>query len=233
MDLGDQWMLDHLQSKDSQPQQSCLTDPSIGVGRHRLSTMVSEVGRLAMRFRTFHQAYKWRTDFLPPNILSFLHQHVLHPHAPIQILKRQAVVNSQKAVNILYPVAMPLIDRVMGIVQSSNDYVVLIFVVAVLFILWQIVTSITRLISWWAGIAFRLLLWAAVAGLAAVVYQRGIDATISDLSWFYGVAAAVSLYVRDVVLHFWNTYEMQSQANAGRQHGSRKSYGRSKGKGLR
>jgi hypothetical protein len=138
------------------------------------------------------------------------------------------VVNSQKVVNILYPFTMPLIERVSDAIQSSPDIVVLIFALVALLVVWQIIASVTRVVAWWANMAFRLLLWAALIGVAAIVYQRGMDATLKDLAWLYGVAAAITLYVRDLVLHFWNTYEMQSQANARRQSGAKKNYSKSK-----
>jgi hypothetical protein len=175
-----------------------------------------------------HFTDKLGADLLPANVVSFLHQHVLHPHAPVQILKRQAVVNWQKAVNILYPFAMPLISRVLDALQSSSDVVVLIFALIALIVVWQILASITRVVAWWANMAVRLLLWAVVAGVAAVVYQRGADATLKDLAWLYGVTTAVSIYVRDMVLHFWNAYETQSQINSARQYGTKKGYGKSR-----
>lgn len=148
----------------------------------------------------------------------------------MQILRRRAIVYSQRLLNVVYPFAMPVADRLTSALRGSSDVVVLLFAVAVLFLLWQVFAAVSRLLVWWTGIAFRILLWALVVGALAVVWQRGIDTTVRDLATAYGVAAGVALYLRDVVMHFWNAYEQQSRSNSRGGYGSGNRYGSSRGR---
>ncbi|KAJ9133994.1 hypothetical protein NKR23_g10425 [Pleurostoma richardsiae] len=161
--------------------------------------------------------------FVSESTLAFLHEHVLHPHAPFQVFKRHAVMSIQKGINIMYPFLEPFIDRAVVALHNSPDVVVLAFILVLLYLTFQILNTVRRATMWAAGLAVKMMFYALIVAVLAMVWQRGFEASARDaMALCTKVAGAVATAKE----FWWQSYKQyqaqtQSAARGGRVAASR------------
>lgn len=167
-------------------------------------------------------------DFLPANCIEILQEHVLDPKSPFQVFKHGAVFAIQKLVNIMWPFLVPVFDRLTQALHSSPDIVVLTFFLVLVFLVFQILNWMRRVLMFWTRIALRLVFWTGIVALVAVVWQRGLEASMKDAiaigNWLLGYGAIL----KDVWLREYRRYEAQAKSQRSSSRGSR--YASSRGR---
>ncbi|KAI0011301.1 hypothetical protein F4779DRAFT_574318 [Xylariaceae sp. FL0662B] len=149
--------------------------------------------------------------FLPEQTLQLLHDHVLDPQTPIQVMKRHLISFSQSVLSALRPMVYPLIERGMQALQDSPDLVVLAFLLAAMVLVLQVVLWVHRTMMFFTRLAVRAVGWAIVAGLLAVVWQRGPEATIRDVVVFVSKVVGYAAVVKDIWLSEYQKYDAQTK----------------------
>jgi len=152
------------------------------------------------------------TAFLPDNYLHFLARHVLNPRSPLQLLKAQAASVASGAGDMVFPVVKPLLDRVTLALWNSPDVVVLGTLLLALYLAVQLVFMAKRLVVWWTGVAVRILWYAALAALAAAVWQRGLEATLRDLFVLGGKLMGYAVVIKEIWVREYNRYNVPVNA---------------------
>ncbi|KAJ0107864.1 hypothetical protein N8I77_003926 [Diaporthe amygdali] len=146
--------------------------------------------------------------------LALVNQHVLSPSSPLHTLRRQFLDLLSTLYNdIMSPVLQPVLDRAMQAFMNSPDVVVLAVVVVLLLVAVQVLLWVRRVVAWFTALVLRLVFWSFVAGLAAVVWQRGLDQAVRDLVAFVGAvmgyAELIYRYTSEVWLREYERYEAQ------------------------
>lgn len=136
---------------------------------------------------------------------------MLSPNTPLQLLYREATGLVARAWWALYPALEPLVDRTLQAIQNSPDAVVLAFVLTVLVVAVQVAFAIQRTMMWMTRLALRLVGWAVVAALLAVVWRRGPEATIRDLVVVVSKVKGYATVVKDIWVSEYNRYDAQTK----------------------
>ncbi|ROV89980.1 hypothetical protein VMCG_10097 [Cytospora schulzeri] len=156
-----------------------------------------------------------REAIFSENTVALLNQHVLSPSSPLQTLRRQFIDLLSTAFAMVTPVLQPLLDRLNTALTNSPDVVVLLFAVVLLFLALQVLAWMRRMVAWVTGLMFRLMFWACVLAMVAVVVQRGPEQTVRDgvvvVSKVMGYGAAL----RDVWVSEYRRYEAQQSEGPG------------------
>ncbi|KAI1081764.1 hypothetical protein F5B20DRAFT_57052 [Whalleya microplaca] len=148
---------------------------------------------------------------LPEQTLQLLHDHVLDPQGPFQVLKRHLVALFQRALSLLRPLVYPLVERGMQALQDSPDLVVLAFLLTAMVLVLQAIMWVHRTMMFFTRLAVRLVGWAIVAGIVAVIWQRGPEATIRDVVVFVSKVAGYGAVVKDIWLSEYQKYDAQTK----------------------
>ncbi|KAK3936087.1 hypothetical protein QBC46DRAFT_396017 [Diplogelasinospora grovesii] len=155
---------------------------------------------------------------LPETSVEFLNQHILHPQAPFQILKRTLMDYAQRFVEIMWPILAPLVDRLVQALHSSPDLVVLGFFLLVVVVIVQVMSWVQRMMMFWTRVAMRIVFWAGVAAVVAILWQRGLEASMRDAAI---VASKVAGYMASVKEIFWEQYQMYEAQERARRRSTR------------
>ncbi|KAB5580917.1 hypothetical protein GE09DRAFT_456327 [Coniochaeta sp. 2T2.1] len=151
-------------------------------------------------------------DYLKDTFLpEFIHDHVLAPDS----LARQITSTLQSAFSPLLTTMAPLLDRLTQALYSSPDIVVLGFLALILVLVFQIMSWLRRALVFWTRMAFNLLFYAAIVGLAASVWQRGLEASWTDAVALGGTLVKYVGWVKDIWLREYRRYEEQGQKRGG------------------
>ena len=100
---------------------------------------------------------------------------------------------AQMATALLTALATRLAALLASLPQPAIFVVALVAILCLISFVHRIVTFITRL-------ALRLLFWALVAGVVAVVYERGVEGSLEAAKGAYG-------YAYDMGVFFWGEWE--------------------------
>lgn len=118
---------------------------------------------------------------------------------------------AQRAWWALYPALEPLVDRTLQAIQNSPDAVVLAFALTVLVVIIQVVFAIQRTMMWMTRLALRMVGWAIVVALVAVVWRRGPEVTIRDLVIVVSKITGYATVVKDIWVSEYNRYDAQTK----------------------
>jgi hypothetical protein len=146
-----------------------------------------------------------------------LDEHVLHPDATVQIIKREVTGAAGKGADVVWQVFEPLASRLVLALYASNDAMVLVFAAVTILVVVQILNMMRRVVEFWTKLIFRALLWAIVVALVAVIWQRGLEATFRDAAVIGSKTVGFLVRLKDVFLQEYERYEAQEKA---RQHAS-------------
>ncbi|TPX08795.1 uncharacterized protein E0L32_009735 [Thyridium curvatum] len=162
--------------------------------------------------------------FLPDPLPQLLHEHVLHPHAYVQVLKRKAMHLLARLFNAAYPFLSPVADRLARALHDSPDLVVLAALLVALAAALQVLLYVRRVVAWGVRLALRMAFWAGVVALGAVVWRRGLEESVRDVVVAGGKVAGYAAAIGEVWMAEYRRYEAQTQrvAQAGAGAGARR-----------
>ncbi|KAI2636926.1 hypothetical protein GGS26DRAFT_546566 [Hypomontagnella submonticulosa] len=170
---------------------------------------------------------------LPEQTLELLQDHLQNPQSALQAVWRQTASAANKLGTVLSPLFAPLLARAMQALHDSPDIVVLAFVLAAFVLVLQIVAWVHRTMMFVTRLAFRMLGWAFVFALLAVVWRRGPEAAIRDVVVFVSKLAGYAALVKDIWWSEYQKFDAQTKrggAGAG-QRAPSGGYSRSRNKG--
>lgn len=155
---------------------------------------------------------------LPEQALQFLADHVLRREGPFQTVLRSLHTLTNRAVAVLYPMLQPILLRVGTMLSDSPDVVFVCSLIAIFFAILQTLLWVHRIMMFWTRMVGRLMLWACVAAVLALVWQRGPEAVIRDAVVFVSKLAGYASLVKDIWLAEYNKYDAQTK-NSGKKVG--------------
>ncbi|KAK6078750.1 hypothetical protein SCUP234_06088 [Seiridium cupressi] len=165
---------------------------------------------------------QWLLDaldgILPEQTLQFISNHVLAPETPFQGVLRSLHTAFNRAVALLYPILQPLLVRIATIISDSPDFVFVFSLIAIFFAALQTLLWMHRIMMFWTRLVGRLMLWACVAAVLAMAWQRGPEAVVRDAVVFVSKVAGYASLVKDIWLAEYNKYDAQTK-NSGRKVG--------------
>ncbi|KAI4859019.1 hypothetical protein F4820DRAFT_189197 [Hypoxylon rubiginosum] len=141
---------------------------------------------------------------LPEQTMELLQAHLQNPQSALQTLWRQASLLVARLFSLAYPLVEPLLARLLQALHDSPDVVVLGFALALFVFVLQVVSWVHRTALYLTRLAFRLLGWALVLAVLAVVWRRGPEAAVRDVVVFCGRLAGYAAVVRDI---WWSEYQ--------------------------
>ncbi|KAK7426407.1 hypothetical protein QQZ08_007162 [Neonectria magnoliae] len=147
--------------------------------------------------------------FLPADLVDSIHTHVLHPHAPLQVLKRNAIIQAQRAFNAAWPLVQPLFERLLDAMAENQGLVGVIASLLVLATVLVVLNWIRRLLLWWTRLTLRIVSWAAVIAAAAWIWDRGVFTSARDVAVVGGKIVGYLALLKDVWVDEYNRYEAQ------------------------
>lgn len=102
-------------------------------------------------------------------------------------------------------------DRTLQAIQNSPDAVVLAFALTALVVAIQVMFAIQRTMVWMTRLALRMVGWAVVIAVVAVVWRRGPEATIRDLVVVVSKITGYATVVKDIWVSEYNRYDAQTK----------------------
>jgi Nuclear pore assembly and biogenesis len=150
-------------------------------------------------------------EILPEEYAAPIHNHIFHPHSPVQVFWRNAVLATQRAADIAYPLVRPAVDAASDYMAANpglmSTAILLLAVVALLFVMrW-----VQRMVMFWVRLGTQVLFWAAAVVFIALVWQNGIYDTTRSLMVFGSKALGYLASVRDIWLREYHRYEAQQR----------------------
>lgn len=102
-------------------------------------------------------------------------------------------------------------DRTVQAIQNSPDAVVLAFALTVLVVMIQVMFAIQRTMMWMTRLALRMVGWAMVIAVVAIIWRRGPEATIRDLVIVVSKITGYATVVKDIWVSEYNRYDAQTK----------------------
>ncbi|KAI1108966.1 hypothetical protein F5Y14DRAFT_55288 [Nemania sp. NC0429] len=152
---------------------------------------------------------------LPEQTLQLLHDHVLHPTSTLRTASSHLLLALQRSALLLQPLVSPLADRGARALQESPDIVFFGFLLALVFVAFQLLLWVQRTISFFARLALRALLWAALGLAVMALVRRGPEAVVADAVFLVRRSLAYAAMVREIWLSEYRKYDAQTRAGAG------------------
>ncbi|KAM7222631.1 hypothetical protein V8F06_002125 [Rhypophila decipiens] len=156
-------------------------------------------------------------DLLPPSSLEYLNVYILHPDSPFQSIRRSLGASLAG----LYPILALAADKITQFALNSPDVVLIIFLLAVLLLAIQILNWTRRMVVSLTRLAFNLMFYAILVGIAAFMYQRGLEASIRDAFVVGGKVWGYAQGIKDVFLTEYERYAEEERKNSMRPGGGR------------
>ncbi|KAK3693952.1 hypothetical protein B0T22DRAFT_476751 [Podospora appendiculata] len=157
---------------------------------------------------------------LPDSSVDFLQQHVLHPDASLQILKGHVIAAGEAAFAVAWPLVAPTFERVMAAIYASPDVVFVATFLLLLVAVVQILNFTRRVLMFLTRLVFYMALWAGLAAVAAIVWKRGLEASVGDAVRIGSTVVGYAAGVRDIFLREYAKYDAQEKARAGATAGA-------------
>ena len=147
--------------------------------------------------------------FLPPDLVDTIDTHVLHPNSPLQTVKRQVVLQAQRALSALYPIIQPLLDKALILMAENQGVVGTAVTVFLLVLIVMVLNWIRRIVLWWTRFTFKIAIWGMMVALAAWVYERGVWESVRDVVVLGSKVGGYMAVLKKVWLDEYNKYEAQ------------------------
>ncbi|KAI0125787.1 hypothetical protein BJ170DRAFT_447852 [Xylariales sp. AK1849] len=162
-----------------------------------------------------NENYRWMLDaldgVLPEQTLHFLQDHVLAPQTPFQTVLRALQSYAQRLLSTLWPLLQPIVLRVGDLLSDSPDFIFIAVLVGIIALGFQVLLWVHRFMMFWTRLVTRALMWAAVAAVIAVVWQRGPEAAIRDVVVFVSKAVGYATIVKNIWLTEYHKYDAQTK----------------------
>ncbi|KAK0656149.1 hypothetical protein B0T16DRAFT_398709 [Cercophora newfieldiana] len=160
-------------------------------------------------------------SLLPEPVLALLEEHILDPASPFQQLLRQVSAVLTPVAAQMYAVIAPLLDRATQAIAGSPDAVILIFLLAFIVFVVQLLAYLQRIMLFWTRLAFRMLFWSVILALGAVMWQRGLEQSARDAAVLGRQALGFGTMLQEVFMREYRKYDdMEKErrmASAGRR----------------
>jgi hypothetical protein len=161
---------------------------------------------------------------LPEPIVDFLNEHVFNPDAPLQIFKQNVLSAANQAFLLVYPLAAPLIDRVLVFLDESPEMVSLAVIAVLTVVMIVILNWVRRIMLFWTRLAFRMVFLAMMVAFASALYQRGFMNSTRDAVVLVSKVAGYMAAMKDVWISEYQRYDAQAKGYG--DFGRRSAYGR-------
>lgn len=146
---------------------------------------------------------------LPPEAVEYIRTNFLSPHAPFQTYKRAALVYAQRGFDALYPLAQPIIDKLLVVMAENQGFVGLAVAVAVVTVMLMVLNWIRRLAMWCAWASVRVVMMSIAVAVGAYVWERGLFDTAQSLFVLGGKVMGYLAVLKNVWLDEYSKYEEQ------------------------
>lgn len=117
----------------------------------------------------------------------------------------------ERGLATVWPLLQPVGARIGDILSDSPDFVFIGLIVTFLVLALQIMLWVHRFMMFWTRLATRALMWAMVAAVVAVVWQRGPEAAVRDVVVFASKVVGYTAFVKDIWLAEYNKYDAQTK----------------------
>jgi len=135
---------------------------------------------------------------------------VLHPSSPFQLVVRHSLSLASRTAGAMHPLVTTLLSPLTTpsspdgpAATPSGASLTLLTSVAVLLVALVVLDTMRRLIAWGTRLALRVVFWAAVVAVCAMVWERGLLETDKGLVvwvgrvWGWG-AGLVDVWTREL-----------------------------------
>lgn len=134
------------------------------------------------------------SDYLPQ--AAYFYNTYYRPYAPyLAPIYRALFLAQSYFYRYVFPVLYPLYTICNNALQSLSsdapDLLTLGILAIVLFISLKALDYMRRTIVYWISLAIRLGMWAALIGAGIYVSQRGVEQSVEDLGWVWGLLAGL------------------------------------------
>lgn len=92
---------------------------------------------------------------------------------------------------ILYPLYRLSNNALQSLSSDSPDIVTLLILAGVLIASLKVLDYMRKTIMYWVSVAIKLALWVVVAVVGVYVYQRGLEQSVEDFGWVWGLLAGL------------------------------------------
>ncbi|KAI1767416.1 hypothetical protein GGR53DRAFT_482644 [Hypoxylon sp. FL1150] len=170
---------------------------------------------------------------VPEQTMQLLQEHLTNPQSIFSSIYRQTASLLTKVFALLYPLVEPLLARLLQALHDSPDIVVLGFALGFFVLVLQVVAWVHRTMMFFTRLAFRLVGWALVFAVLAVVWRRGPEAAVRDVVVFTGKVAGYAAVVKDIWWSEYQKFDAQTKRGGGSGQGvpSGGGYSRSRNSG--
>jgi hypothetical protein len=118
------------------------------------------------------------------------------------------------------PAVGPYLDKAAVLAQDSPGLVMVGVLLLLLLVVMQLLNFVRRLVMFWVRLVARLLFWAAIGLLVAVVCQRGVGRSVEDvLGWARELS---EVWWREY--RRWEGYQNQQQQQQQQMKGNGRAY---------
>ncbi|KAK3365296.1 hypothetical protein B0T24DRAFT_431358 [Lasiosphaeria ovina] len=148
---------------------------------------------------------------LPDSAVQFIQENLLDPASPAQAVKREASGALWAIGASVLPVVAPLVDRATAALSSSPDMVVAAAFLVVVLVVYQVLSLVRRVMMFWTRLAVRAVMWAGVAALLAMAWQRGIEASVRDAVVILSKVAGFGGGVANYFIQEYQRYDAQQR----------------------
>ncbi|KAI5466195.1 hypothetical protein BGZ63DRAFT_420699 [Mariannaea sp. PMI_226] len=158
--------------------------------------------------------------FLPADLVDSIRTHVLHPHSPLQVVRRNLILQAQRLLNAVYPMVQPLLERLLDAMAENQGLVGVVVSLVILATVLVVLNWIRRLLLWWTRLTLRIATWAAFVAIAAWVWDRGVFESARDVAIIGGKVVGYLAVLKDVWVDEYNRYEAQQGMAGSRSRSS-------------
>ncbi|KAK0703605.1 hypothetical protein B0T26DRAFT_732034 [Lasiosphaeria miniovina] len=148
---------------------------------------------------------------LPSSAVQFIQENLLDPASPAQAVKREASGALWAIGASVWPVVAPLVDRATAALSRSPDMVVAAAFLVVVLVVYQVLSLVRRVMMFWTRLAVRAVMWAGVAALLAMAWQRGIEASVRDAVVILSKVAGFGGGVANYFVQEYQRYDAQQR----------------------
>ena len=137
----------------------------------------------------------YQTDYLPPlySLYSF-YTTTYNPY--VTPIYRFILLAQSYLYRHIFPLIFPLYTLANKALRTLNsdspDLLALLALGITLYISLRVLDYVRRTIVFWISLVIRLGLYAGVVGLGIYVWQRGLEQSLQDLAWAWGLFEGLS-----------------------------------------
>ncbi|KAJ5832272.1 Nuclear pore assembly and biogenesis protein APQ12 [Penicillium riverlandense] len=129
-------------------------------------------------------------DFLPENVQTLL-QHPSVTYIATSTQEHLTTHLSHIRTAYVQPYLIQPLSSLLASTASSSsampDLLSILLLAIILVISLKILDYARRVIMFWVSLAFRLMFWGSILGIALYVYRVGVESAGRDLGWLWGV----------------------------------------------